>query len=103
LENKYDGAASTVRAGELKARITVRVVQVRPNGDLMIEGSRTVQVNNEKEEIGLSGVVRPKDVSASNTVYSYLIADAKITYKGKGAVNTGARPGFLTRIFNWIF
>ena len=103
LENKYDGAANTARSGELKARITVRVKAVRPNGDLMIEGTRIVQVNNEKEEIVLSGVVRPKDVSASNTVYSYLIADANIAYKGKGAVNTGARPGFLMRIVNWIF
>lgn len=101
--NKFDGRGENLRVGSIRAKITVTVVEVRNNGDLVIEGSRIIGINNDKETIYLSGLVRRKDISSDNTVQSYLIADAEISYTGKGSASTGTRPGFFTRLINWIF
>jgi len=76
---------------------------VKPNGDLVIEGTRVLGINNDKEMLILTGIVRPQDISPSNTVYSYQIADAQISYKGKGAASDGGKPGWIIRFLNWIF
>ena len=83
--------------------MSVSVVAVKDNGDLVIEGHRVVGVSTDQESLALSGVVRQKDVKNDNSIDSYLIADAEITYTGKGASNTASRPGLLSRIVNWIF
>jgi flagellar L-ring protein precursor FlgH len=101
--SKYDGKGATSRSGSLSATITARVVKVLDGGNLVIEGSKTVEINQEKEIIKISGVVRPQDIQKNNVVYSTSIADAEITYTGNGAVNTAARPGFFTRLANWLF
>jgi flagellar L-ring protein precursor FlgH len=98
----YDGKGSTTRAGSLAAKISARVIKVLDNGNLVIEGSKTVEINTEKEIIQISGIVRPSDVGSDNTIVSYQISDAKITYSGKGTANTGQRPGLLARFLNWL-
>ena len=103
MSNKYEGDASTKRSGEVRATITARVEDVDEHGNLVIQGSRTVEVNNEKQMMMLSGVVRPRDVAADNTVLSSKIVDAQITYKGKGVVQQGHRPGWFVRFINWLF
>lgn len=99
----YNGKGGTSREGSLVATVTARVVKVLDNGNLVIEGSKVVEINEEKEIIKLSGVVRPQDIQTNNVIYSSSIADAQITYTGKGVANTGQRPGFLARFINWIF
>jgi flagellar L-ring protein precursor FlgH len=99
----YDGSGGTSRTGSLNATIAVRVTKVLDNGNLMIEGTKVVEVNDEKGLIKVTGLVRPHDIQPNNMIYSSNIADAQITYSGKGAVNDGHRPGFLARFFNWIF
>lgn len=99
----YDGKAGTSREGSLDAKISARIVTVLDNGNLVIDGSKVVEINDEKEIIKVSGVVRPQDIEANNIVYSCNIADAQITYSGKGTVHTGERPGFIARILNWFF
>ncbi len=99
----YDGKAGTSREGSLDAKISARVTKVLDNGNLVIEGSKVVEINDEKEIIKVSGVVRPQDIESNNVIYSYNIADAQITYSGKGTVHTGERPGLIARFFNWIF
>lgn len=99
----FDGKGENIRNGSLKAKMSVTVVAVKENGDLIIEGSRTVGISGERETIALTGTVRQKDITRDNTVDSYLIADAEIHYTGKGTSTTGSRPGFFTRILNWIF
>jgi flagellar L-ring protein precursor FlgH len=83
--------------------MSVTVVAVKANGDLVIEGSRVVGVSKENESLSLTGTVRPKDITAENTVDSYLIADAEIHYTGKGNQSTAARPGFISRVISWLF
>jgi flagellar L-ring protein FlgH len=87
----------------LNATISARVVRVLDNGNLVIEGSKQVEINDEKEIIKLTGVVRPRDIRKDNVVYSSNVADAQITYAGRGVANTGNRPGLLARFLNWIF
>ncbi|MDZ7338315.1 MAG: flagellar basal body L-ring protein FlgH [candidate division KSB1 bacterium] len=98
----FSGKGQTERQGVLKARISATVVAVRENGDLEIEGSREVIVNGERELTTIKGVVRPSDISAQNTVYSYNVAEAQIAYKGSGAVHSGQKPSFLARLLNWF-
>ena len=101
--NKYDGKGENLRTGSIRAKITVTVVEVRQNGDLVVEGNRVIGINGDDETIHLSGVVRSRDVSPDNTVASHQIAEAVISYTGKGNATQGSRPGFFTRLINWIF
>ncbi len=99
----YDGKGGTSRQGNLVATLSARVIKVLDNGNLLIEGSKVVEINEEKEIIKLTGEVRPADIQTNNIIYSSNIADAQITYAGKGVANTGQRPGLLARFINWVF
>jgi flagellar L-ring protein precursor FlgH len=103
VSNEYDGEGKTSRQGSLRAKITASVVEIDSAGNLVIEGSRMVNINGEKQLTTLRGTVRPQDVTADNVVYSYNISNAQITYSGKGMVQDAHKPGILTRIINWIF
>lgn len=102
-KNEYKGSGNNARAGNLKARMTVKVIAVRNNGDLVVEGNRLITINNDTETLTLSGIVRSQDVESDNTVDSYNIADAQISYRGKGPATTASRPGIIIRFLNWIF
>jgi flagellar L-ring protein precursor FlgH len=104
-ESKYAGTGSTSRQETLQATISAKVVDVIPNGNLMIEGRRNVKVNNEDQIIVLTGTVRSRDVSADNTISSALIADAKINYSGKGVISDRQSPGWLMNVLDkfWPF
>lgn len=103
FENSFDGTGSTVRSGALSASITAKIVQVLPNGNFIIEGNREVRVNNENQIITLTGMVRPRDISAENIIQSTYIADARINYSGTGVINDEQRPGWLMRILDNIW
>ncbi|MCP4633578.1 MAG: flagellar basal body L-ring protein FlgH [candidate division Zixibacteria bacterium] len=102
-KNEYDGQGSTIKSGSLKAQMSVKVIAIKDDGNLIIEGSRVIGVNEDQEALALKGEIRPQDIMENNTIYSYNIANADIQYKGKGVVNTGARPGIIARFFNWLF
>ena len=101
--NTFDGKGESIRNGTFSAKMSVTVVAVKESGDLIIQGSRTIGLSGDRETMNLTGVVRQKDIGADNTIDSYLIADAEISYSGKGNANSAQRPGFFTRFFNWIF
>jgi flagellar L-ring protein precursor FlgH len=101
--NKFDGTGSTQRSGDLSAYISARIIQVLPNGNLVIEGNREVRINNENQIITLTGIVRPRDISPANIVQSTYIADARISYSGSGILNDQQRPGWLARILDKIW
>lgn len=96
-------SGSTTRSGTLVGKISVVVKEVLPNGNLKVEGTRTVGVNGEREKIVLTGIVRPEDVSAENTVPSTAVAQAEIHYEGKGPVGNKQREGLLTKLLKWLF
>lgn len=101
--SKFDGSGSTSRQETLQATISAKVVDVIPNGNLLIEGRRNVKVNNEDQIIVLTGTVRGRDVSADNTISSALIADAKIAYSGKGIISDRQKPGWLLNTLDKVW
>jgi flagellar L-ring protein precursor FlgH len=100
--NKFAGTGATSRSGDLNAYITTRVVGVLPNGNLSIAGTREVIVNNEKQVIVLTGVIRPADISSDNTIQSTYISEARIAYSGSGTIDTSQRRGWLANILDKI-
>ncbi|MDO9067796.1 MAG: flagellar basal body L-ring protein FlgH [Deltaproteobacteria bacterium] len=102
-DSTYSGSGSTSRQENLNATITARVVDVLPNGNLQIEGRRNVKVNQEDQEIILEGTVRPRDVGQNNTVNSIFVADAKISYSGRGIISDRQSPGWLMNIIDKIW
>jgi flagellar L-ring protein precursor FlgH len=102
-DSTYDGSGKTTRNENLQASITARIMEVLPNGNLMIEGRRNVKVNNEDQEIVLEGTVRPRDIGANNVVNSIHIADARISYTGKGVVSDRQRPGWLMTLLEKVW
>lgn len=103
VSNRYAGDGATSRGSNVSARISAWVTEVMPNGNLMLKGVHKVEVNDEIQEINLTGTVRPKDISGSNTIFSYQVANANLVVKGTGTVGDASSPGWLTRVFNWIF
>lgn len=101
--SKYDGSGSTSRNENLRATITAKVVDVLPNGNLLIKGQRNVKVNNEDQVIVLEGTVRPRDIGPDNVVNSIYVADAKISYTGNGVLSDRQRPGWLLNILEKIW
>jgi flagellar L-ring protein FlgH len=103
IDSEFDGAGSTARSGALNAFMTARIVDILPNGNLAIEGNREVRVNHENQIITLTGLVRPRDISADNIVQSTYIADARISYSGTGIINDRQKPGWFTRIMDVVW
>lgn len=98
-----NASGQTARNGSLTGRITVTVKSVDPGGNLVVEGVREVTINSEKQKMIFTGRVRPADVHFDNTVASALVADAAVTYEGKGPVGNKQRDGIITRIFKILF
>ncbi len=100
--NEFEGEGSTSRRDSLSGTIAAKVVEVLPNGDLRIQGKREVTVNSEKQKMTIQGIVRRIDLDTQNTVMSSAVADAQIAYVGLGVVDDVQRPGWATRVFDWI-
>ena len=101
--NKYTGTGGTERSSNVTARVAALVTEVMDNGNLKIEGKHKVNVNDENQDIVISGIVRSKDISINNTIYSHQVANAEVSITGTGVVQEAESPGWLTRILNWLF
>jgi flagellar L-ring protein precursor FlgH len=98
----FTGTGSTSRSGVLQAWLTARVVEVLPNGDLVIEGTKDVTINRERQSLSVRGVVRPRDLTANNIVLSTAVAHMEVKFDGKGIVTNANKPGFMHWLFNKI-
>lgn len=98
--SSFDGNGSTTRTDSMSAYMTATVVDVLPNGNLVIRGSRWTKVNDEMQQIIVEGVIRPNDITRNNTVLSQNIADAKIFLVGKGPVAQHQKPGWLLQVLD---
>ncbi len=101
--NSFDGSGTTERKGEITATISVRVVDVLPNGNLVVEGKKETKVNNENQYILISGIIRPEDISQDNTISSDKVADLRVELSGYGVINDKQKPGWMTRILDTIW
>lgn len=100
--NSFKGTGSTSSNGSVRAKVSARIDSVLSNGNLSIKGTRTIVINGEEQNIRLSGIVRPSDISADNSVYSYNIAEANIVIEGNGSVTRAQGPGWITKLLHWL-
>jgi len=103
MQNAHTGTGETNRDETMTASITAVVIDVTPEGNLFIRGTREVRLNNETQFITLTGFVRPEDISPDNTVLSSYVGDARIAYTGSGAVSDKQRPGWLMRLVDFVW
>jgi flagellar L-ring protein precursor FlgH len=102
-DTAFKGAGNTNRAQDLTATITARVAEVLPNGDLVVEGVREIEINGDRQIVVLTGVARTADVGPSNVVLSTTLGQLQIKYFGRGLIKDSLEPGFLIRMLNKIF
>jgi flagellar L-ring protein precursor FlgH len=95
----FNGGGTINNQEQIVAKVAVKVVDVLPNQQLVIEGTRKTSFGGESQDIVLHGNVRTEDIAANNTVFSYNVADAKITFINKGSVTDSQRKGWFTKIW----
>jgi len=102
-KSEFKGKGDTTREGKLIATITAKVVEVMPNGNLVLEARKEMTINNEKQILVFTGMTRPDDIDAGNTVLSSKIADARIYYVGDGVLQDKQSPGWLVRLLDKVW
>lgn len=98
----FKGGGSSSRAGKIVTTLTARVISVMDSGNLVIEGRKSLKINEEKQHIYVRGVIRVGDVGRDNSILSSSISDAQIMYEGRGPLSEKSRPGFFTRLLDWL-
>jgi flagellar L-ring protein precursor FlgH len=102
-DNQFKGEGTTSNRGSVRSKISARVDSVFANGNLAISGSRSITVNGEEQKLLISGIVRPADVMADNSVFSFNISEAKIVVQGDGSVTEVQEPGLITKFLRLLF
>jgi len=99
ISGDSNNSGTTKREGNIQARITASVTEIDESGRLFVTGSQDIVINDELQKITLSGWLRPKDISAQNTVLSSRLASSQINYEGYGDVSMNRKPGIFKRFF----
>lgn len=99
-DTSFSGDAQADQSNSLSGEITVTVIRVLPNGNLIVRGEKWLTLNNGQEYVRLTGIIRPQDVRSDNTIWSNRVANARIEYSGTGSLADTQRQGWLTRFFN---
>lgn len=102
-ESQVDGQGEITRTDEINLRIAAIVTQMLPNGNMAIQGTREVRVNFEVRELKVIGVIRPEDISSENTVRHDQIAEARITYGGRGQLTDVQQPPYGQQLFDIFY
>lgn len=102
-QNDFNGSGSTKTTGLIKTKISASIDSIYANGNMRITGSKKITINGEDQIIIIKGIVRPSDIYADNTVFSYNISDAEIVFEGSGVIDSSQRSGWLTKLFHWLF
>jgi len=101
-DHKHDGSGAINNSESIIAHVAVKVIDVLPNHNLVLEGRRETSFGGEKQTVVLHGVVRSEDVAVDNTVLSYNVADATIQIVGKGAVTDSTNKGWFNRVWDKV-
>ncbi|WP_434356351.1 flagellar basal body L-ring protein FlgH [Parasalinivibrio latis] len=99
-DNKFSGTSSADQSNSISGSISVEVVDIMPNGNLMVRGEKWLTLNTGDEYIRLSGTIRPDDIQPDNTIASNRISNARIQYSGTGDRQDTQEQGWLARFFN---
>ena len=101
--DNFQADGSATDTSRFNGQITVTVVEVLPNDNMIVEGTQSIWQNRDEHKITLRGIIRRDDVTMNNTVPSSKVADASIRFDGKGPLNAKQRQGILTQLFNFLF
>ena len=101
--DSFTAQGSAQDTNRFTGNVTVTVVEVMPNGNMVVEGNQSIWQNRDEHRITIRGVIRRDDVTSNNTVLSSRVADATLKFDGKGPLNAKQRQGILTQIFNILF
>jgi len=99
----FKGAGNTDRSAVFTTTITARVVKVLGNGNLVFEGYRDIQLNNETQRLYVAGMVEPARLDVNNSISSSQVAELKVGYGGKGIVDETLKPGYISRLISYIW
>lgn len=100
--DKYDTTGKVERQDSLTTRITANVIDVKPNGTLVLQARKTIKTDEDKQVMTLTGICRSEDVTAENTVLSTQLADAEIASENSGPARDAAKRGWIKRAFDWL-
>lgn len=100
---KFAGSGDAASNNLFRGNLAVTVIELYPNGNLLVSGEKQITINQGTEFIRFSGVVNPVNVSSSNTVSSTRVADARIEYRGNGYMNEAQTMGWLSRVFMTVW
>lgn len=98
--HQFKGQGDASQSNSLTGNISVTVVEVIPNGNLVVRGEKWVTINQGEEVIRFGGIIRPADIGPDNSIPSTKVADARIIYSGDGLVNEATQQGWLARFFS---
>lgn len=98
-DNTFEGKGDSASNNAFTGTIAVTVIEVLPNGNLLVSGEKQMNINQGGEFVRFSGVVNPTNVSSTNTVSSTQVADARMEYKGTGYIDEAQTMGWLARFF----
>jgi flagellar L-ring protein precursor FlgH len=101
-ERTHEGSGEIKSDTQFSARITAEVIEILPNGQLVLEARKRVKIGEETSNLVLTGRIRPEDVASDNTVQSDRVADPHIQYNPEGAVADANKRSWLTRIFDFL-
>ncbi len=102
----FEGEGASAQSNALSGTVTAMVVQRMPNGNLVIQGQKQLTLNRGDEYVTITGIVRPEDIQPDNTVSSTRVANARLSYIGRGELADANSMGWLSRFFNspiWPF
>jgi flagellar L-ring protein precursor FlgH len=97
---KFAGEGDSAQSNSLQGFVTVTVQKVLPNGNLYVKGEKWIGINQGEEYVRMTGIIRPIDLASDNSIASSKVANAKISYGGKGALADANAQGWLSRFFN---
>ena len=101
-QGSFNGTGNATQTSAIDATVAVTIAEVRPNGTALVRGEKRMMLSQGREWIQFAGIVRLSDISADNQIASTRVADAKIEYAGKGAVQRASREGWLSKFFNLV-
>lgn len=98
----FNGGGQASQSNQLSGEVSVTVQEIYPNGTMLVSGQKQLVLNRGEEWVRIAGIVRFVDVDAENRVLSTRVADARISYAGRGDFHRSSRPGWLQRFFSFV-
>ena len=102
-ENAFRGDGNTSRVGMLDGIVTCKVVDVHPNGNLVVFARQEIKVNFELREVMVTGIIRPEDIDSANSISHEQIAEMRVAYGGRGTLSDLQQPRYGTQMIDIIF